>query len=215
MTPFARSHTMHFRFARYTCNAHACFFNTSGLTYIQFLLTLYNKFFLTCCFYLIQEPIDVAVDRSYGHVLVADNGQSCVFVFDSDGKILFQVGKRSMFKLISSVTVGPAGEILVADSRIQVFSAKGDFSEEIYAEGKGKGRYGGIAVDADGKIVASRSDKGRNIIQVLKLGGGAILTEIDSHSSKLRRPTGIAVLPNNHLVVVDLGNDCIKKYRYW
>lgn len=39
-----------------------------------------------------QEPIDVAVDRNYGHILVADNGQSCVFVFDSDGKILFQVG---------------------------------------------------------------------------------------------------------------------------
>ena len=80
----------------------------------------------------------------------------------------------------------------------------------------GKGRYGGIAVDLEGKIVASRSDKGRSIIQVLKLGGGSnVLTEIDSHSSKLRRPTGIAVLPDNHLVVVDLGNDCVKKYRYW
>ncbi|KAG5312051.1 TRIM2 protein, partial [Pseudoatta argentina] len=162
-----------------------------------------------------QEPIDIAVDNSYGHILVADNGQSCVFIFDSDGKILFQVGKRSTFKLISSVTVGPAGEILVADSRIQVFSAKGDFSEEIYPEGKGKGIYGGIAVDADGKIIGTRTDKGRSIIQVLKLGGGNVLTEIDSHSSKLRRPSGIAVLPDNHLVVVDLGNDCIKKYRYW
>ncbi|XP_072743379.1 tripartite motif-containing protein 2 isoform X1 [Anoplolepis gracilipes] len=162
-----------------------------------------------------QEPIDIAVDKNYGHILVADNGQSCVFVFDSDGKILFQVGKRGTFKLISSVTVGPAGEILVADSRIQVFSAKGDFSEEIYSEGKGKGTYGGIAVDADGKIIGTRTDKGRSIIQVMKLGGGNILTEIDSHSSKLRRPSGIAVLPDNHLVVVDLGNDCIKKYRYW
>lgn len=38
-----------------------------------------------------QEPIDVAVDRSYGHVLVADNGMSCVFAFDAEGKILFQV----------------------------------------------------------------------------------------------------------------------------
>ncbi|XP_015521414.2 tripartite motif-containing protein 2 isoform X2 [Neodiprion lecontei] len=160
-----------------------------------------------------QEPIDVAVDRSYGHVLVADNGQSCVFVFDCDGKMLFQVGKRNTFKLISSVTVGPAGEILVADSRIQVFSAKGDFSEEIYAEGKG--RYGSIAVDTDGKIVGSRCDKGRSVIHVLKLGGGTLLTEIDSHSSKLRRPSGIAILPNHHLVVVDLGNDCVKKYRYW
>lgn len=38
-----------------------------------------------------QEPIDLAVDKSYGHVLVADNGMSCVFVFDSEGKILFKV----------------------------------------------------------------------------------------------------------------------------
>ena len=79
----------------------------------------------------------------------------------------------------------------------------------------GKGTYGGLAVDAEGRILGTRTDKGRSIIQVLKLGGGNILTEIDSHSSKLRRPSGIAVLPDNHLVVVDLGNDCIKKYRYW
>lgn len=73
-----------------------------------------------------------------------------------------------------------------------------------------------MAVDAEGRILGTRTDKGRSIIQVLKLGGGGnILTEIDSHSSKLRRPSGIAVLPDNHLVVVDLGNDCIKKYRYW
>lgn len=45
-----------------------------------------------------QEPIDVAVDRSYGHILVADNGMSCVFVFDEEGKILFQVGCLSLLK---------------------------------------------------------------------------------------------------------------------
>lgn len=33
----------------------------------------------------------MAVDRGYGHILVADNGLSCVFIFDSDGKVLFQV----------------------------------------------------------------------------------------------------------------------------
>lgn len=38
-----------------------------------------------------QEPIDVAVDTNYGHILVADNGPSCVFVFDTEGKLLFQV----------------------------------------------------------------------------------------------------------------------------
>lgn len=38
-----------------------------------------------------QEPIDVAIDTNYGHILVADNGPSCVFVFDTEGKLLFQV----------------------------------------------------------------------------------------------------------------------------
>ncbi|KAJ4445392.1 hypothetical protein ANN_07197 [Periplaneta americana] len=141
-----------------------------------------------------QEPIDVAVDRGYGHILVADNGLSCVFVFDSDGKILFQVGKkgsqRGYFNLISSVTVGPSGEIIVADSRIQVFSAKGDFLEELYPEGKGRGRYGGVVVDGDDRIVATRSEKNRNYIQVLRFTGGTLISTIDSHDSRLKRPSG-------------------------
>lgn len=37
------------------------------------------------------EPIDVAVDPIFGHILVADNGPSCIFVFDEQGKFLFQV----------------------------------------------------------------------------------------------------------------------------
>lgn len=37
------------------------------------------------------EPIDLAIDSNYGHILVADNGPSCVFVFDTEGKLLFQV----------------------------------------------------------------------------------------------------------------------------
>lgn len=38
-----------------------------------------------------QEPVAVAVDPTYGHVLVADNGARTVFVFDAEGKFLFQV----------------------------------------------------------------------------------------------------------------------------
>lgn len=52
---------------------------TAGVTHNSFT---YNAF---------QEPIDIAIDKSYGHILVADNGMSCIYVFDSDGKILFQV----------------------------------------------------------------------------------------------------------------------------
>ncbi|XP_008198605.2 tripartite motif-containing protein 2 isoform X3 [Tribolium castaneum] len=163
-----------------------------------------------------QEPIDVAVDKNYGHILVADNGMNCVFVFDADGKILFQVGKKGTFCQISSVTVGPNSEILVADYRIQVFSAKGDFMEVIRDEGKGKGRYGGVAIDSEGRILTSRSEqKGKNYVQVLSLTDTNINNHIDSHESKLKRPSGVAVTAGNHVIVVDLGNNCIKKYRYW
>lgn len=53
-----------------------------------------------------QEPIDIAVDKSYGHILVADNGMSCVFVFDADGKMLFQVNMRKPSKYCFSVFYG-------------------------------------------------------------------------------------------------------------
>lgn len=47
------------------------------------------------------------------------------------------MGKKGTFSLISSVSVGPTGEIFVADTRVQMFSAKGDFMEVIYDEGRG------------------------------------------------------------------------------
>ncbi|KAL1491893.1 hypothetical protein ABEB36_012415 [Hypothenemus hampei] len=163
-----------------------------------------------------QEPIDVAVDKHYGHILVADNGMSCVFVFDEEGKILFQVGKKGTFSMISSVCVSPTGEILVADSRIQMFSAKGDFMEVLYDEGRGKGRYGGIVIDTEGRIVASRTEqKGRSYLQVLCSNDKSVNQYIDSYDSKLKRPGGCAVTNDLHVIVVDLGNNSIKKYRYW
>lgn len=61
--------------------------STAGQTLKSFT---YNAF---------QEPIDVAVDKSYGHILVADNGMSCVFVFDAEGKMLFQVRNWSIWNL--------------------------------------------------------------------------------------------------------------------
>lgn len=42
---------------------------------------------------------------------------------------------------MSSVSVGPTGEIFVADARVQMFSAKGDFMEVVYDEGRGKKPY--------------------------------------------------------------------------
>lgn len=80
----------------------------------------------------------------------------------------------------------------------------------------GKGRYGGIAVDSENRILASRTEpKSKNYVQLLSLTDDDPPYTIDSHDSKLKRPSGVAVTHDNHVVVVDLGNNCIKKYRYW
>uniref|UniRef100_A0A8D9AT27 Tripartite motif-containing protein 2 n=1 Tax=Cacopsylla melanoneura TaxID=428564 RepID=A0A8D9AT27_9HEMI len=166
-----------------------------------------------------QEPTDVAVDPTYGHILVADNGPACVFVFDTKGKLLFQVGKKGStpgcFSLMSSITVGAAGEIIIADSRIQVFNGKGDFLLEFPQEAKGKGKYGGVSVDEQGLIVASRSEGSRHYVQVFRLADGALVNTIDSHSARLKRPTGLSTGSDSHCYVIDLGNHAVSKYRYW
>jgi tripartite motif-containing protein 2/3 len=79
----------------------------------------------------------------------------------------------------------------------------------------GRGRYGGVAVDGEDRIIATRSEKNRNYIQVLRFSDGGLISTIDSHDYRLKRPSGMAVTSDHHIIVVDLGNNCVKKYRYW
>ena len=53
-------------------------------------------------------------------------------------------------------------------------------------------------------------------MQVYDLSDGSLLSVIDSHGCKLKRPTGLAVsnFEDNFCYVVDIGHDCVRKYRY-
>ena len=54
---------------------------------------------------------------------------------------------------------------------------------------------------------------------------GELYSTIDSHGCKMKRPTGLAVMREEqegageegrrHVVVVDIGNDCVRKFRYF
>ncbi|KAL8584113.1 hypothetical protein ACOMHN_011728 [Nucella lapillus] len=160
------------------------------------------------------EPIDIAIN-SRGEVIVADAGASKIFIFDPAGSLTTTFGSRgekdAQFKLISAIAVGKNDEILVADHRIQIFSKDGKFSRRLVDSGKGQ--FGGLCVDPNGHILATRTERGRSFVQVLS-GGGKPLYTLDSQGDKLKRPSGLAVLPDFRLLVADLGNDCVKKYRY-
>lgn len=160
------------------------------------------------------EPIDVAVN-SRGEVIVADIGASKIFIFDRSGKLLTTFGnkgeKEGQFKHISAVTIGKCDEILVADHRIQIFAKDGKFSRVVPTPTKGE--YGGIVVDSNGYILATRIEKGRAFVQILN-SSGKLMFCIDSFDDKLRRPSGLCVTPDHHVFVADLGNNCVKKFRY-
>lgn len=70
-------------------------------------------------------------------------------------------------------------------------------------------------MDDDDRIIVARSEKNRNTIQILRIPGGEVISTIDSNDSRVKRPGGISVTKDNHVIVVDLGHDCVKKYRYW
>ncbi|XP_021366421.1 tripartite motif-containing protein 2-like isoform X1 [Mizuhopecten yessoensis] len=160
------------------------------------------------------EPIDIAVN-SKGEFIVADNGANKVFIFDGNGKLNTTFGgkgdKEGQFKLMCAVAVGKCDEILVADHRVQVFSKDGKFSRVI--PDQSKGQFGGLNVDAGGFILATKTEKGKSFVQVLN-SSGKLQFCIDSFHDKLRRPSGLATTSDHHVYVVDLGNDCLKKYRY-
>ncbi|XP_041377656.1 tripartite motif-containing protein 2-like [Gigantopelta aegis] len=160
------------------------------------------------------EPIDIAVN-SRGDIIVADSSAGKVFIFDPSGILMTTFGskgeKDGQFKLISALTVGKCDEILVTDHRVQIFSRDGKFSRRL--PDTGKGQYGGITVDAGGHILATKMEKGKGFVQVMN-SSGKLLFCIDSYDSKLKRPSGLVAALDFHIVVVDLGNDCIKKFRY-
>ncbi|XP_061162723.1 tripartite motif-containing protein 3-like [Saccostrea echinata] len=171
---------------------------------------LVNKF--TCSDF--QEPTEIAVN-SRGEIIVADHGANKMFMFDANGKPLTTFGgkgeKDGQFKLICAIAVGKCDEILVADHRIQIFSRDGKFSRSI--PDQKKGQYSGLVVDAGGHILATKIEKGKSFVQVMN-SSGKVMFCIDSNSDRLKRPSGLATSPDHHVYVVDLGNDCLKKYRY-
>ena len=162
------------------------------------------------------EPTSIAVNRQ-GEFIVADNGAGKVFVFSSAGELVRCIGskgdKPGQFRLISSVYVAPNDNILVTDNHLQVFSRAGKFLHAIGPSTDTKGHYGGVTVDADGYVLATRSERGQSFIQVLN-EQNEWLFNIDSFSEKLKRPNGLATTSDGHVFVADLGNNCIKKYCY-
>lgn len=165
------------------------------------------------------EPTCIAVS-STGMIMVSDNGANSVFVFHPDGKLSLKINgkaKQNALGVIGGICFHPVSQdIIVADTRILVYSSStGLFQKELYSENKTKGQYCGVTIDNNGNLLATRVDKYRSAIQVIDFDSGNLKFIIDSNDAKLKRPSCLATTNDDHVIIVDLGNDCIKKYRYF
>ena len=183
------------------------------------LLSLNGDFISQFSHDTFMEPIAVAA-TSRDEIVVADNGASRLYVFDMSGKLQDSFGSKGnrpgQFKLITSVYVVPTtNDIVVCDNRLQIFTKSGQYMHEISADPSVKGSYGAVCYDGYGHYLATRIEKGRCVIQLFDSISRRLLYEIDSFNDRLKRPSGIATTADGFAFVADLGNDCIKKYRYF
>lgn len=179
----------------------------------------------------LREPTHLCVN-SKREIIVADNGAQTIFVFHPCGKIRRRLAlsqheiknsssilgsTKTSFGVIGAVTVGPDDEIVVADSRIRIFTSDGStLIREIVTDSCLKGdSYGGLCYDKKGQLLATKSERGKVYVQIFDYYSGQLKFTIDSVDAKLKRASDLATTDDYHVIVVDLGNDCIKKYRYY
>lgn len=73
---------------------------------------------------------------------------------------------------------------------------------------------GGLACDIFGTVALTVAEKTKTFAQLISYKGDLHFL-IDSSESRLLRPAGCAFnVQENSLYVADLGNNCIKKFRY-
>lgn len=115
------------------------------------------------------------------------------------------------------MTVDSENNVIIADRRISVFCGRtGKLLRRFESDSKGAiGSYGGLTLDGKGNLLATRMEKTRNCVQIFDYESGQLKYSIDSSDARLKRPSGLATTDDYHVIVVDLGNDCIKKYRYF
>lgn len=158
----------------------------------------------------IKEPTCVAF-ASNECVAVLDSLKKKIVIFNLDGDfVCFFSGFYPNVKALH----GHKGNVVVAGSNLRVFSPSGECLQVIGNETEVRGLFSGVCIDRDGYILATHSHKQKSVIKVFEPNAVVSKFDIDSYDDKLYRPSGVVALPGARLLVVDLGNDCVKVFRY-
>jgi len=168
-------------------------------------------------------PNHIAVDPTRGTVFVADSGANEVKVFDGTALVArFGTGGTSagQFSFPTGVFVSAAGEVFVADQnndRIQVFDRDGGFLRCFVRRGRMSfrnkfGRVQGLTGDSAGRLYVADALQGE--VRVFDANGVALATlgEFGEGPGQLQLPAGLAVDPNNRLLVACSGGGAVELF---
>lgn len=159
-------------------------------------------------------PHGLTLDRD-DNVWLTDVGRQQVFKYTHDGHLLLTLGERGVagsdaghFNLPTDVAVLPDGSFYVSDgyrnTRVVKFDAAGHYEFEWGGRGAVPGKFNlphGIAVDSRGRVYVC--DRSNSRLQAFN-PQGQFLTEWKS--SVVGRPYGVNVAANDHVFVIDGGD---------
>lgn len=174
----------------------------------------------------IAEPLLRPAGLAIGGDMLAvvDSQAHAVFVFDLNGKLRFQFGKRGTgqgeFNFPTHIATDHRGHWLVTDSlncRVQIFELNGKFVSEFGSNGDTSGHFSrpkGIAADSFGHIYVA--DAVFANFQIFDSAGRLLLSlgERGDGPGAFSMPGGIAISRDNQIYVADGYNHCVQVFKY-
>jgi len=158
------------------------------------------------------------------NLVVVDSQLHSVFVFDLQGKLRSQFGKRGTgpgeFNFPTHIAADGRGHLLVTDSlnsRVEIFNTDGTFVSSIGSSGDTSGHFGrpkGVATDPFGHIYIA--DAVFDNIQIFNASGQLLLNVGDSgtRAGQFGLPNGIAISADNQVYIADCYNHRIQVLKY-
>ncbi|CAI6353464.1 unnamed protein product [Macrosiphum euphorbiae] len=189
------------------------------------------------------EPMCVAVDRIYDHVLIGDSSCNIHAFKAATGQHLFTINNnksngKSAECVGTFMAIGPNSQIIVISGItttgcrcLDIYSCKGTYERSITvmtATDKSTHLYSSLAT-CNNFILATRRHYNSYVIDLIDMETEKLVNTVDSNGCKLRRPAGMVAFSelqdsviddsqqcsSYYLLVTDVAADSVKKYRFF
>lgn len=172
----------------------------------------------------LADPTDVAIDEAGQRLIVVDNDNHRLLIFNKKMELIREVGgagyQDGKFRYPFAVCLDQEGNMMVTDvinTRVQVITPKGEFVRNIGEWGIEKGQFfrpQSICLDKQGRVLVGENYDKIGLIQVFSQQGQFLGVVGDEKGEKIRFkvPADLFVDQQNRLYVVQMYTSTISVY---